>query len=467
MKTSFHFILTGAAQFSLAILTTLAHPGSGIVADEGTLGTADPSQLKPASPSGPSRVAVYDADPEHLWNRLYAALYVRTTDDGRSYGQDNLDPFLWPSSTYLLSEPRHGQVLAILNEFLEKRGENLIAQPLKRALFQHDLWAVFDWLADPDAEHVEKRARLLAERRALRDRLAPIIHRLALSVEQIEMLPDNYRLAPAFGAYSAKHDPAHAEKAFLPPDLFDGNGPWVHFQTEGGKPYPFGHPTALTHVFFVGGRSTFFVFMNLPGGRQATLDYMQRVNAFPPTAGPQGRLLTSGSGALPTPSGTQLALVRQIMLIDDKWKMRPTHLLESVQIRVVRGNIERESDFYEFKLHRKELFDGKGLRPVNSDEVTIPVFNVRDEDVLDLPHAVRLVREAAVKGEGPVTENLRFGCMSCHTQGGIASVSSFHHDTPPGLTASERGNEVERVIRWKGEKFSWGLLEGLAADGEK
>src|SRR5256885_10389706 len=157
---------------------------------------ADPSQLKPASASGIFKVTVYDADPEHLWNRLYAALYARTTDDGRSYGQDDLDPFLWPSSTYLLMEPHHGQVLAILNEFLVKRGENLIAQPLKRALFQHDLWAVFDWLADPDAEYVEKRARLLAERRALRDRLAPIIRRLALPAEQIETLPANYRLAP-------------------------------------------------------------------------------------------------------------------------------------------------------------------------------------------------------------------------------------------------------------------------------
>ena len=450
---------------SVAVILPLAwFPGR---VHDNVLRAAEPSQSKPASSSGPSKVAVYDADPGHLWNRLYAALYVRTTDDGQSYGQDDLDPFLWPSSTYLLTEPRHGQILALLNEFLDKRGDNLITQPLKRAFFQNDLWAIFDWLADPDAEHVEKKARFIAERQTLRNRLAPIIRRLALSDKQIETLPDNYRVALASGAYPARQDAAHTEKAFLPRDLFDGHGPWVHFQNGDGKPHPFAKPTALTHVHFVGGRSTFFVFMNLPGGRQATLDYMQKLNTFPPDASPhtrEKRLLTSNAGAMPPPSGTQFAMVRQMMLVDDKGKMRPTRLIESVQIRVVRGNIEKESDFYEFTQHRKELFDGKGLRAVKSDEVTIPVFNVRDEDVLDLPRSVRQMREAAVKGEGPVTENLRFGCISCHTRSGIASVSSFFHDRPPGLTASERGPEVERVIRWKGEKFNWGLLQGLATE---
>jgi len=462
--------------FILAIILSVAvispkvcFPGP---VQDNALRAADPSQLKPASSSGISKVAVYDADPEHLWNRLYAALYARTTDDGRSYGQDDLDPFLWPSSTYLLTEPRQGQVLAILNEFLDKRGENLIGQPLKRALFQHDLWAVFDWLADPDAEYEEKRARLLAERRALRDRLALIIRRVALPVEQIETLPDNYGLALDSKVYPPKRDPAHAEKAFLPSDLFDGHGPWVHFQTGDGKPYPFGKPTALTHVFFVGGRSTFFVFMNLPGGRQATLDYMQKVNAFPIPPGShqrETRRLTSNSGSLAPPSGTQFALVRQIMLIDDQGKLRPSRLTESVQIRVVHGMTEKENDCYEFTLHRKELFAGHGLRVSKSDQEPIPVFNVRDEDVLDLPRSLRRKREADSerRRKEPLTENLRNACINCHLGQGILSVSAFFHDTNPGLTPSERVPEVERIIRWKGEKFNWGLLQGLAREHQK
>jgi hypothetical protein len=443
---------------------------SWAVAD-GAARQAAPNRRNDALP-GASQVTIYDADSRHLWNRLYAALFVRTTDDGQSYCLDDLDPLLWPSSTYLLTEPRHGLILSLLDEFSDKHGENLISQPLKRALFQHDLWTIFDWLADPDAEHVAARARFMAQRRALGNRLAPIIHRLALSADQIKSLPDTYRVALASEAYPARHDPAHAENAFLPSDLFDANGPWVHFQTEGGQPYPFGKPTALVHTFFVSGRSTFFVFMNLPGGRQATLDYMQKVNSFPPDVSPHTRekpLLTSNSGALPPPTGAQFALVRQMMLIDKTGKMRPTRLIESVQIRVVRGNVEKDSDFYEFTLHRKDLFDGKGLRAANSNEATIPVFNVRDEDVLDLPRQTRQLREAVSKAglKGPVTENLRFGCIACHTQSGIASVSNFFHDKVPGLTASERDKEVDRAIRWKGEKFNWGLFEGLTENREK
>jgi hypothetical protein len=435
---------------------------------DGTVRAAGPDRPRAASPSSPSKVAIYDADPEHLWNRLYAALYVRTTDDGQSYGQDALDPLLWENSSYLLTEPRYQQVLGLLNEFLDKRGEKLIAYPLKRALFQHDLWAVFDWLADPDAEHVCKRAQLGAERRALRNRLAPIIRRVALSVEHIEKLPDNYSVALDAKAYPPKQDPSHTDKAFLPSDLFDANGPWVHFQTEGGKPYPFGKPTALVHVHFVGGRSAFFVFMNLPGGRQATLEYLQKLNTFPYSVGsrPSKTTALASHPDLPTPpSGTKLALVRQMMLIDDNGKMRATRLIESVQIRVVHGIAEKDNDFYELTLHRKELFDSNnGLRATRSDQVTIPVFNhTHDEDIFNFPGRVRTIREVAAERsrKEPVTENLRLDCVSCHKRPEIASVNAFFHDRPPGLTASERGKEVERIVRWKGEKYNWGLLQGL------
>jgi hypothetical protein len=416
---------------------------------------------------------VYDADPEHLWNRLYAALYVRTTADGQSYGQDELDPLLWENSTYLLTEPRYQQVFGLLNEFLDKHGERLIAHPLKRALLQHDLWAVFDWLADPSVEYVS--AHLGAERRALRDRLALVIRCLALSVKQIEKLPDNYSVAVASEAYPPRQDPAHAEKAFLPRDLFNGHGPWVHFQTGGGKPYPFGKPTALTHVHFVGGRSAFFVLINLPGGRQSTRDFMQELNAFhKPDASHARRtvgFISNPSLPPPPPSGTKLALVRQMMLIDDKGEMRPTRLIESVQIRIVNPITDTDNDFYEFTIDRKELFDSNnGLRAGRSDRVTIPLFNhTHDADLFEFPNRVRVIREVAAKRvrKEPITENLRLDCVSCHKRAEIVSTTAFFHDQSPGLTASEPANELERILRWKGEKYQWGLLQGLTQELQK
>jgi hypothetical protein len=80
--------------------------------------------------------------------------------------------------------------------------------------------------------------------RCLRSRLAAIIRRLALSAEEIDKLPDNYGIAVASAAYPRTYDPAHAEKAFLPPDLFAANGPWVHVQTGGSKRSQFVKPTA-------------------------------------------------------------------------------------------------------------------------------------------------------------------------------------------------------------------------------
>jgi hypothetical protein len=436
----------------------------------GTVKAAGAGQTRPISPSDPFKVAVYDADPGHLWNRLYAALYVRTTDDGQSHGQDELDPLVWENSTYLLTEPRYQQILGLLNEFLERRGDKFIADPLKIAVFQHDLWAVFDWLADPAVE--PKVVDAGAKRRALRNGLAPVIRSLALSVEQIDRLPDNYRVALASEAYPPRQDPAHAEKAFLPPDLFDAHGPWVHFQTGDGKPFPFEKPTALTHVYFVGGRSAFFVFMNLPGGRQSTLSFMQELNAFPkPVAHRTGGIagLSSNPGSSPSPpSGTKLALVRRMMLIDDRGEMRLTRLIESVQIRIVNPTTGRGNDFYEFTIHRKDLFDSNnGLRASRSDQVTIPLFNhTHDADIFEVPNRVRTIRDVATKRlrERPVTENVRFDCVSCHKPHEINTASAFFHDRSPGLTASVCANEVERIMRWKREKYQWGLLQGLTEE---
>src|SRR5262249_36332049 len=140
-------------------------------------------------------VKLYDDDPAHLWNRLHAALFVRIGGDGKSYGEDEVDPLIWPYSRFLLDGPRHRHVLTLLDEFLTKDGDKLIRDPLKRAVLQRDLWAVFDWLADPYTSPREESDEVTARRRALQVRLAKIIRRLALSAEEIGKLPDNHAAA--------------------------------------------------------------------------------------------------------------------------------------------------------------------------------------------------------------------------------------------------------------------------------
>src|SRR5436190_24284883 len=61
---------------------------------------------------------LYDPDPDHLWNRLYRALYQRLARNGKEYGYDELDPIVWPTSKYLLAGQSYQRASALLDEFL-------------------------------------------------------------------------------------------------------------------------------------------------------------------------------------------------------------------------------------------------------------------------------------------------------------------------------------------------------------
>src|SRR5436190_5525422 len=61
-------------------------------------------------------VTIYDADPQHLLNRLHRAMAVRTIG-GVDYGTDNAIPFLGDADA-LLSGDAHVQLLSVLDEFL-------------------------------------------------------------------------------------------------------------------------------------------------------------------------------------------------------------------------------------------------------------------------------------------------------------------------------------------------------------
>src|SRR5215831_2008246 len=51
----------------------------------------------------------YDRDPNHVWNRLYRALYQRVSPDGKEHGYDELDPLLWAGTKDLLVDPGYRQ----------------------------------------------------------------------------------------------------------------------------------------------------------------------------------------------------------------------------------------------------------------------------------------------------------------------------------------------------------------------
>src|ERR1700680_5060839 len=124
--------------------------------------------------SAPPTLAIYASDPDHIWNRLFRLFYVRHTSDGQQYGGDELDPYLWWQTKYLLSGSSHDEALKLLDEFLRQHSERAVTDPLRRAFFQRDLLAIYDWLSSPNDEQTQDRSEL-------QKRIAEIIRRLALS----------------------------------------------------------------------------------------------------------------------------------------------------------------------------------------------------------------------------------------------------------------------------------------------
>ncbi len=389
-----------------------------------------PSPYASVTPGTPDQAwNIYSPDPGHLWNRLYRLFYRRIAPDGSEIGRNSLDPPLWWDTTYLLEGESHQQAVQLLDEFLSSRGETLITDPLKRALFQRDMWAVFDWAARPSTDYPNNR-------RALERRLAQVIRRVALSRTEIEALPDNYGLAASSLSFPAQFLAGAPDQNFLPPPLFDADGEWLCLGREGG-------PLAMAHTesfpFF--GRSAFLVFLRVTGGREAARQFVQGLN--------------SGSlTVIPSATEVDVALVRRLLLVDDQNEIVLSPLVESVQIRHYAfgtGGV-RGLYFYRFTLHRDLLLAGTagGLQP-NDRELRLfssfgdPVrFGVDEDTVPD-------------------------SCADCHTGGfRVASILSYSRERfplpdqqQPVLTETTPAGEAQAVMAWKLKDPGWLLLKAF------
>jgi len=424
-------------------------------------------------PLASAETRLYDNDPEHLWNRLHRALLIRLGDDGKGYGQDEVDPLLFPTTRHLLSGSSHQDTITLLDNFLEQGGHELVRDPLKRAVLQHDLIAIFQWAAlRPDWR--PDLAILEPARKRLRARLAQAISRIALSTDEIRSLPDTYAAAVASHYFPADFEPGKPDAAFLPRDLFKENGPWVCVgPRRSGRLDPALPPAAPVHAISTANRSAFMVFLSLPGGRNATLSYLDRLREFPrhSVVGKDGRL--EANPELPQfPERTRVALVRQMILIDNTGNPIPTRLTETVEIRVYqevsrnpqgwREQAAREQLFFQIDFSRTRLFASHagGMRSIG--------------DRKDL-HDGGDPFESNRAGEHPVPVGMREirlkKCAGCHTGGGMFSVKSFYPhfnfgtndaDSIPRPLAPRRPEEelIAAAERLK-MSHSFGLMRGL------
>jgi hypothetical protein len=339
---------------------------------------------------------------------------------------------------------------------------------LKRALLLNDIWAAFDLAASPNGIPSGNR-----EGAALQRRLARIIGRLRLENSAISALPDNYAEAVKSAAFDSDFDPEHPENPFLPPDLFDPNGPWVLIRDGRGE------PAAPVHVQRLSGRSAFLVLVRCPGGREATLSYLKTLNLYPtPWLLKPAEIATSypshervrwdplrlDPSTPQFPEGTMVALVRQMMVLNEKLEPLPTSITQKVQFRVYkkiggtrsgdpRTNFNARQVAYEFVMRRRDLLAGKsgGLQPVGPIEAEYQLIHRK----------LGLTRTKELQGLAVLST-----CVSCHNGEGIFSVNSYRDfftmtTNPQLLPSNDLSHERAAAGLWKMKQFDWGLLRGL------
>jgi hypothetical protein len=385
---------------------------------------------------------------EHPWNRLHRLLYTRAAKDGKSYVYEGLEAPMGAESHFLIDGASHEQAIALLDWFLRTSADKEVKDPLKRALLLRDLWYVFDRTAQPleakQSEGTEAGERLL-RRRALQKRLARVMRRLELTAKQIQALPDNYAAAVRSGAFAREPPGDGRTRPYLPPDLLGSDSSWV-LVTSAERPRGFAL-AAPAHVQFAGGRSVFLVFLRLPGGRRATLGYLGK--------------LAESKKQVQFPDGTQVALLRRMVLMNDQGRLHLTPVTESLQLRVfptVESPVASE-----FVLDRNALSAEKagGLRALKlTDEDS---FHFGTPSAALDPFENREVRPPATR---PLTT-----CSSCHTGAagqretdGIFTIRTFANvdkESWRGAAQTDLDSQVNETLDKKKMSYAWGLYEGL------
>ncbi len=404
------------------------------------------------SPAQAERSAVYDPDSTHPWNRLFQLFYVRHTPDGSAYGGDVLDPYLAFGTHYLVSGSSSRTAERMLTEFLATNAERLVMDPVKRAMLQRDLLAVYVWLTQPGmgAEQTPRRAMLA-------QLVVRIIRKLALSDSVIAALPSAFALGDSA----------------LPAGLADSTSGWVCLGRADGT------PVAPTHLQALGGRSTFVVFLNVPGGHAATLGYLAQLRTIPTgwRIDPQrignppidSQILRTMSVPFPEPpqipAGTRVALLRFANLVDRHGRRDPSTLVESVQVRqydtipggpagVAYGGRTPYQRVFESQLSRRALFahNGVGLRMLDSTTRTHSPFLGHGDDIFENPPPFI---SAATRRELLAGTVVLRTCGSCHEAVGLPSFISYSRErfgsgegSPPKLVESTVAREVTRQIDW-------------------
>lgn len=372
---------------------------------------------------------LYDPDSNHIANRVYKAIFAWKADTDAT-------PTHWPKQKIALDIEN---LKSSLDELFRLDIAKEFSDPVKRVFLQRDLWLTFDWLA-------QQSGAAGSDNPVIQRKLTRCIQHLALPLAKLRQLPDNYADQLSSDAYPIEFDSSNPNVPFLPGGLWLRNSPWIMVGDRDTRGI-----LASQHVEFFRGHSTYMIFVRLPAGRAATIVYLNRLS----TAAMAHEKLPE------LPEGSQMALVGQVMAIDDKGMPFPTTLTESVQLRVYRQpkkSLTLANDAqsrFEFRLDRAALFAHKPatLRPVGA----------KDTDWEYINYLGTKKEDADSKGA------IMNSCFDCHNEPGIESFRTFtemrnSRGQIRQMTLSKRSEEAGRTVVWKKRQLDFQLLHQFWAD---
>lgn len=423
----------------------------------GSLRSADPLPL-------------YDADPQHLWNQLFAAIAIRHsnlpskrggTPIPRIEGGDTIDFLAWPGTIYWDEPETVARLENLLDRFLKEQGEQLVADPLKRVMLQRDLWAAFDFFI---SQNIARRGDLETRKRrtALCRKMALVMRALALPAETLAKLPDNYSLALKSGRFATEHE-FDPRRDYLPPRLLTDRNEWPELDFHQPKLHEdIERRFVFLHTRAFRGRSYFRVFYRFPAGRQQLEEYLKQVDAVGVdwrTAGQNGFIVLKPD-VPQMPAGTEVSLVQFLIALDTNLQPVPTSLVESVRVTVYKSvtgdkdastNTEQGINVAKYTLKRRLAFAQMQFGGLRREPDDLPVYRVifESENAQDWGPRGRFFDLAA-------------DCRSCHSDRGQSGVHTIPSLVNSGgidsgaqlgivhtLPANAPSPHPARTVKWK------------------
>ena len=369
----------------------------------------------------------------------------------------HVDVTMWPYFRPL-PEQASPEGLRLLQEVARKPEDLGLQTPLERAFLQGKVWSFFDaqvrswtWIDPKTVDAREERTPLTKPAQAKPgtslEAAARLMRALALRDDERAALPDPYARTVESKMYPDRFDPARPLEPFLPADLWEVDGPWIHL----GNSKDF--PLANRHVTYFGGRSVFHLFLRVPEGRAAGLALLEKIGGY------DGLKYQDGP---PLPAGTQVALVEKAFVVAPDGALVATPLAEVVELRVhLRPERRFEHDkenpvqaVHRFRLRHDLLLQG--------DPAPLRSLVHREED---WEPVLQLVEHARA---GPWTaRGASIGmCRSCHLRPGVNGLGIFEMRTTfkgkaGDLMAAAPTEEVARTLRWKEQDLTGKELRAL------